>query len=73
MPNTDVRDREESKVRPPCYHCGEPYTSVHADRHTEPVSCDVCPRCKMEPACYTCRNMYCPCEIHQHGKSQSGD
>lgn len=58
--------RGDDTVRPPCYHCGEPYTSTDAVRHTEPVSCDVCPRCKTMPACYTCRNMYCACEVHQH-------
>jgi hypothetical protein len=72
MPDIDIRDRSENNARPPCYHCGEPYMSGDAGRHAEPVSCDVCQRCKMMPACYTCRNMYCPCEIHQHGKSSVG-
>jgi hypothetical protein len=56
---------QEDTERPPCYHCGEPYTSVNAVRHIEPVSC-VCPRCNKMPACYTCRNMYCACELHQY-------
>jgi hypothetical protein len=57
-PSSDV-------ARPPCFHCGEPYTLENAARHTEPVDCDVCPRCRQMPACYTCRNMYCACEVHQ--------
>lgn len=61
MPAIDQHD----SARPPCYHCGEPYSSVGADRHTEPVSCAVCPACDAMPACYTCRNMYCPCAVHQ--------
>ena len=69
MSNIDLHNREDDGVRPPCYHCGEPYTAGDAGRHTEPVNCDVCQRCKMMPACYTCRNMYCPCEVHQHGKA----
>jgi hypothetical protein len=59
-------DRGDDAARPPCYHCGESYTAVDAARHTEPVSCERCPRCKSMPACYTCRNMYCACEVHQH-------
>ena len=73
MANIDVRDRGETSARPLCYHCGEPYLLGDAGRHTEPVSCDVCSRCKMMPACCTCRNMYCPCEVHQHGKAQPYD
>jgi len=53
-------------ARPPCYHCGESYTAVNAGRHIEPVSCEKCPRCKGMPACYTCRNMYCACPVHQY-------
>lgn len=52
--------------RPPCYRCGEAYTSADDHRHTEPVECTVCVRCKGKPACYTCRNMYCACEVHQY-------
>ncbi|TFD69590.1 recombination activating protein 1 [Cryobacterium sp. Hb1] len=67
MSNIDVRNRGEASARPLCYHCLESYASADADRHTVPVSCEaVCPRCKMMPACYTCRNMYCACEVHQH-------
>jgi hypothetical protein len=66
MPDIDVRDRGEDSARPMCYSCGEPYPSVDADRHTEPVSCDVCTGCKMMPACYTCRIMYCACEVHKN-------
>jgi hypothetical protein len=66
MNDAAVTGQDEEIGRPACYHCGEPYTSVDADRHTEPVSCDVCPRCNGMPACYTCRNMYCACEVHQH-------
>lgn len=51
-------------LRPRCYHCGEAYAGD--DRHTTPVSC-ACPRCNGMPACYCCRNMYCPCEAHEHG------
>jgi hypothetical protein len=58
--------RGDDDLRPPCYHCGESYTAVDAARHIEPVSCERCPRCKRMPACYTCRNMYCACEVHQH-------
>lgn len=65
MADIDVRDRGDDSARPMCYHCLQPYTAVDADRHTEPVNCDDCPRCKMMPACYTCRNMYCACEVHQ--------
>ncbi|RJT76252.1 recombination activating protein 1 [Arthrobacter cheniae] len=66
MPDIDVSDVEKDKMRPPCYHCGEPYSATNADRHLEPVDCQPCPRCKTMPACYTCRNMYCACEVHQH-------
>jgi hypothetical protein len=52
-------------ARPPCFHCGEPYTPGNAARHAEPVDCDACLRCRQMPACYTCRNMYCACEVHQ--------
>lgn len=52
--------------RPPCYHCREPYTSADARRHTEPVNCTVCYRCKGMPACYTCGHMYCSCEVHRY-------
>ena len=34
-----VTEGDDNDARPPCYHCGEPYTSVNAVRHTEPVSC----------------------------------
>jgi hypothetical protein len=57
---------QDDGARLPCYHCGESYASANAARHTEPVSCDVCPRCTAMPACYTCRNMYCPCAVHQY-------
>jgi len=60
-----VTEQDGDSARPPCYHCGEPYTSVDVLRHTELVSCDVCPRCSAMPACYTCRNMYCACAVHQ--------
>lgn len=53
-------------ARPPCFNCGESYTSVTMAWHTEPLSC-VCPRCQGMPGCYTCRNMYCACDVHQHG------
>ena len=69
MPNIDVPIKGADSARPPCYHCGEPYAQGDAGRHTESVACDVCVRCKMRPACYTCRNMYCPCEVHQLGKA----
>ncbi|MDT5359113.1 MAG: hypothetical protein QOC69_875, partial [Mycobacterium sp.] len=45
-------DRGDDGARPPCYHCGESYTAVDDGRHTEPVSCERCPRCKGMPACY---------------------
>jgi hypothetical protein len=60
-----VTEQHGNSARPPCYHCGEPYTSVNAVRHTEPVIC-ICPLCSAMPACYTCRNMYCACEVHQY-------
>lgn len=66
MPNIDVGDRGVDSIRPPCFYCREPYTSADAGRHTEPVNCKVCPTCTTMPACYTCRNMYCACEVHQH-------
>jgi hypothetical protein len=56
----------DESLRPPCYHCGESYTAGDDDRHTEPVSCEKCPRCVGMPACYTCRNMYCACKVHQY-------
>ncbi len=65
MSSIAVRNRGEDSARPLCYHCREPYPSVDVDRHTEPVSCDVCPLCTMMPVCFTCRNMYCACEVHQ--------
>jgi hypothetical protein len=64
MADIDVSDPQE-RMRPPCYQCGEPYALGDADRHLKPVDCTACPRCKGEPACYTCRNMYCACEVHQ--------
>jgi len=60
-----VTQQEHDVPRPPCYLCGETYTAVDLLRHSEPVSCDVCPRCTDMPACYTCRNMYCACKVHQ--------
>ncbi len=69
MPDVEAKNGTRNTTRPPCYRCGEPHTAEDAERHTEPVNCDVCPRCAMKPACYTCRNMYCPCEVHQLGKS----
>ena len=66
MNDSAVAGRDDTSARPPCYHCGQLYTSVDAVRHTEPVSCDGCPRCGAMPACYTCRNMYCACAVHQH-------
>jgi hypothetical protein len=65
MNDAAVTEQDVNSARPPCYHCGESYPSLDAARHTEPVSCDVCPRCSAMPACYTCRNMYCACEVHQ--------
>jgi hypothetical protein len=61
----DAREDGDT-ARPPCYHCGEAYASVDAARHAAPVNCEVCPRCRGMPACYTCRNMYCACEAHQY-------
>lgn len=66
MPNIDARDQGEDSARPPCYLCGEPYTSGDVARHTEPVSCGVCSNCNAMPACYLCRDMYCACDVHQH-------
>jgi hypothetical protein len=66
MNEAAVTEQDGNSARLPCYHCGESYTSVDAVRHTEPVSCDVCSRCSAMPACYTCRNMYCACEVHQY-------
>ncbi len=65
MTEQKVEQVDSGPVRPPCYHCGEAHTAMDAGKHTEPVTCTVCPRCKMMPACYRCRNMYCGCEIHQ--------
>jgi hypothetical protein len=65
MDEAALTEQDGNGARPPCYHCGERYTSVDAVRHTEPVGCDVCPRCSAMPACYTCRNMYCACAVHQ--------
>ena len=39
MNEAAVTEQDGNSARPPCYHCGEPYTSVNAVRHTEPVSC----------------------------------
>lgn len=61
----DSQANGQAPQRPPCYHCGEPYSDEDSDRHTQPVDCTVCPRCAMMPACYTCRNMYCACTVHQ--------
>jgi|GEM_PF-5508020 len=52
-------------ARPRCYHCGEDIDPGNTDRHIVPVDCEACPRCRAMPACYTCRNMYCSCEVHQ--------
>lgn len=67
MSGNHARAHGANSSRPPCYRCGEAFIPEQAERHTAPVKCGVCPRCTMEPACYTCRNMYCPCEIHEHG------
>lgn len=60
-----VTGADRDTARPPCYHCGESFAAANAVAHTEPVDCGSCPRCTGMPACYTCRNMYCPCEEHQ--------
>jgi hypothetical protein len=65
MPDTTADVPPDAVARPPCFHCGEPYSAQDAARHTEPVNCQVCPRCRQMPACYTCRNMYCACQVHQ--------
>lgn len=56
---------DQADIRPPCFHCGEAYDPDDTARHTEPVACTVCPKCQGMPACFTCRNMYCACEVHQ--------
>lgn len=66
MSDTEGHAQGLASERPLCFHCWESYDSLNAGRHTELVSCEACPRCKQMPACYTCRNMYCACEVHQH-------
>lgn len=67
MPDTEVHAQGVENERPLCYHCWESYDSQDAGMHTVLVDCEaVCPRCKQMPACYTCRNMYCACDVHQH-------
>lgn len=58
-------DSGNDALRPACHLCGEQYPPGDVARHTEPVACETCPRCRGMPACYTCRNMYCACEVHQ--------
>lgn len=65
MNETTSTWRATDASRPPCYHCGEPYIPGDEARHIEPIICQRCPRCREMPACYTCRNMYCTCEVHQ--------
>lgn len=66
MNDAPVAGAGAGAVRPPCFHCGESYDADDAARHTEPAGCTGCPRCEGMPACYTCRNMYCACAVHQH-------
>lgn len=61
----DESSTDEPIERPLCYHCGEPYSQGDFARHTEPVNCTVCYRCRGKPACYVCGHMYCSCEVHQ--------
>ena len=66
MNDAATTEQDNDIARPHCSHCREPYTSVDAGRHTEPINCDVCYRCTGMPACYTCGHMYCACEVHKY-------
>jgi len=58
---------QDGVERPPCPVCRVPYMAGEAARHTQPIACEGCYRCKGQPACYTCGHMYCACTVHEHG------
>lgn len=49
-----------------CHYCGDAYEAGGIARHTEPVDCGPCIQCVGKPACFTCRLMYCACDVHKY-------
>ncbi|GGQ19994.1 recombination activating protein 1 [Streptomyces mutabilis] len=61
-PSVPQRDTAEHL---PCHHCGA-YEPADQARHTEPVHCGPCITCVDKPACFSCRLMYCVCDVHRY-------
>jgi hypothetical protein len=66
MTQASVPQQETEFERLPCHYCGEPYESGDLARHTEPVHCGPCIQCVDKPACFSCRLMYCVCDVHRY-------
>jgi hypothetical protein len=47
-------------------HCGERYGPDELAHHTEPVRCGPCITCVDKPECFSCRLMYCVCDVHRY-------
>ena len=50
----------------PCLYCGERYGPDELALHTDPVHCGRCITCVDKPACFSCRLMYCVCDVHRY-------
>jgi hypothetical protein len=57
---------EKPDQRPWCSSCGERFGPEEAARHTEPVHCGPCITCVDKPECFSCRLMYCVCDVHRY-------
>ncbi|MEV0065792.1 recombination activating protein 1 [Amycolatopsis sp. NPDC050768] len=66
MSQSSIPQQDNEIERLPCFNCGDSYESGDLARHTEPVHCGPCISCVDRPACFTCRLMYCVCEVHKY-------
>lgn len=66
MNQASVSQRDKEFAGLPCQYCGEPYGADDLARHTEPVHCGPCITCVDKPACFSCRLMYCVCDVHRY-------
>ncbi|ALE73776.1 recombination activating protein 1 [Pseudonocardia sp. EC080610-09] len=50
----------------PCSSCGQRFGPDEVALHTEPVHCGPCITCVDKPGCFSCRLMYCVCDVHRY-------
>lgn len=66
MNQSSIPQQDEGFERPSCLYCGEAYEPGDLERHTVPVHCGPCITCVDKPACFSCRLMYCVCDVHRY-------